>query len=84
MSKEHRNVCTALNYTEYFLNLASTITGRVHISGFASLIAICIGTASSTIIFKTCAITAGIKNYKSIINKKKNKHDKIVLLANSQ
>ena len=84
MSKEDRNVCTALNYTEHFLILASTITGCVHISGFASLIATFIGTASSAIIFKTCAITAGIKNYKSIIKKKKNKHDKIVLLANSE
>ena len=84
MSNEDRNVCTALNYTEQFLILASTITGCVQISGFASLIAIFIGTASSAIIFKTCAITAGIKNYKSIIKKKKNKHDKIVLLANSE
>ena len=73
MSKEHRNVCTALNYTEHFLILASTITGRVHISGFASLVVIFIGTASSVII-----------NYKSIIKKKKNKHDKMVLLANSE
>ena len=32
---------------------------------------------------KTCTIDAGIKKYKSIIKKKK-KHDKIVLLANSK
>ena len=31
-----------------------------------------------------CAITAGIKTYKSIIRKKKNKHDKIILLAKSK
>ena len=31
-----------------------------------------------------CAITAGIKKYKSIIKKKKEKHDKIVLLAKSK
>ena len=29
---------------------------------------------------KICAITAGIKKYKSIIKKKKKKYDKIVLL----
>ena len=28
-----------------------------------------------------CAITAGIKKYNSIINKKKKKHDKIVFLG---
>ena len=33
---------------------------------------------------KICAITAGIKKYKSIIKKKKTKHDKIVLLAKSK
>ena len=40
-----------------------------------------IGVTSSAIGLKLFAITAGIKKYKSIIKKKKNKHDKIVLLA---
>ena len=31
-----------------------------------------------------CVITAEMKKYKSIINKKKQKHDKIVLLANTK
>ena len=39
---------------------------------------------SSSLGLKICAIIAGIKNYKSIINKKKKKHDKIVLLAKSK
>ena len=38
----------------------------------------------SAIGLKICAIHAGIKKYKSIIKKKKKKHDKIVLLANSK
>ena len=38
---------------------------------------------SSAIGLKICAITAGIKKYKSIIKKKKQKHDKIVLLVKS-
>ena len=39
---------------------------------------------SSAIGLKICAITAGIKKYKSIIKEKKKKHDKIVLLAKSK
>ena len=45
---------------------------------------ISIGITSSAIELKICAITAGIKKYKSIIKKKKKKHDKIVLLAKSK
>ena len=33
---------------------------------------------------KICAITAEIKKYKSIIKKKKKRHDKIVLFARSK
>ena len=43
-----------------------------------------IGFTSSAIGLRIYAITAGIKNYKSIIKKKKEKHDKIVLLAQSK
>ena len=64
--------------------LASTITGCVSISAFASLVGILIGIKSSAIGFKICAITVGIKKYKSITTKKKKKHDKIVLLAKSK
>ena len=78
MSKKHKKVCTTLNYIEHFLILASTITGCISISAFASLIGILIGITSSAIGLKICAITAGIKKYKSIIKKKKKKHDKIV------
>ena len=59
------------------------ISGCILISSLASLVGIPIGIASSTIGIKICAITAGIKNYKSIIKKKK-KHDKIVLSAKSK
>ena len=48
------------------------------------MIGIPIGITSSAIGLKICAITAGIKKYKSIIKKKKKKHDKIVLLAKSK
>ena len=39
---------------------------------------------SSAIGIKICPMAAGIKNYKSIIKKKKKKHDKIVSLAKSK
>ena len=82
MSKKHKKVCTTLNYIEHFLILASTITGCISISAFASLLGIPIGNMSSAIGLKICEIAAGIKKYESIIKKKK--HDKIVLLAKSK
>ena len=63
---------------------SSAITGCVSLSAFASVFGIPIGITSSAIGLKICAITAAIKKYKSIINKKKKKHDKIVLLAKSK
>ena len=38
MSRKHKKVCTTLNYIEHSLILASTITGCISISAFASLI----------------------------------------------
>ena len=69
-SKNHKKVCTTLSYIEYFLILDSTITGCVSISTFASLVGIPIGITSSAIGLKKCAVTEGIKKYKSIIKKK--------------
>ena len=76
MSRKRKEVCTTLNYIELFLLLASTIT--------ASLLGIPIGIPSFTLGLKICAIAAGIKKHKSIIKKKKKKHDKIVLLAKTK
>ena len=82
MSKKRKKVCRVLNNIDHLLIAISTITGCVSISAFASLIGIPIEVTSSSIGLKICAITAGIKFYKSIIKKKKKKkHDKIVLLA---
>ena len=82
MSKKHKKICTILNYIEHFFVLASKMTGCVSISDSASLIDIAIGTTSSAIRLKICAITVGIKKYKSIIKKKK--HNKIVSLGKSK
>ena len=48
------------------------------------MLGIPIGIRSSAIGLKICAIAGVIKQYKSIIKKKKKKHDKIVLLAKSK
>ena len=51
---------------------------------FVSLVDIPAGITSSALGLKICVITAGIKKYKSIIKKKRKKHDRIILLAKSQ
>ena len=79
MSRKHKKVCTILNYIEHFLLLASTITGCISISAFASLPGIPRRITSSTIGLKIFAIAAKIKKYKSIIKKKKKKYDKMWL-----
>ena len=66
------------------LSLSSTITRCISVSAFASLVGIPIGITSSAIGLKNYAITAAIKKCKSMIKKKKNKHDKIVLLGKSK
>ena len=83
MNKKHKKVCRVLNYIEYSLILISTVTGCVSISAVASLAGTLIGITSSAVGLKICVLTAGIKKYKSIIKKKKKKHDKIALLAKS-
>ena len=48
------------------------------------LLVIFAGITNSAVGIKSCAITTGIKQYKSIKKKKKKKHDKIVLLGKDQ
>ena len=70
MSKKHKKVCRALHYTDHLLIATITITGRVSISAFASLV-VFLRIASSTIGLKIIVITAGIKTCKSIIKKRR-------------
>ena len=85
LTKQNKNVCQTLNYIEHFFNLTFTVTGCISISAFASFLGISIGIRIHRIlVLKISAITAGIKNYKSITKKKKKKHDKIVLLAKNK
>ena len=84
MSKRHEKVCMTINYFESFLILASTVTGCISVSSFASVVGIPIRIMSSAVELRTCAITTGIKKYESIIKEKKKKHDKIVLLGKAK
>ena len=63
------------------LILVSIVTGCASFSAFGSLVSVPVGVASFVVRLKICSITAGIRNYKSIIKKEKKKHDKIVLLG---
>ena len=51
---------------------------------FTSLVVVPAGNASSAVRLKVCAITAGIKKYKSIIKKKRKKLDAKVLLGKAK
>ena len=79
MSEKCKKTCKYLNYVEHLLILVSTVTGFVLISAFPSLVCVAVGITTSTVGIKICRITAGIKKYKSILKKKKKKHDKTVL-----
>ena len=84
MSKKHIKVCRVLNYIEHLLVLVSAVTGCVSISTFASLVGILVGICEFCSRIKKCVITAGIKNHKPLIKKKKKKHYETVLLAKSK
>ena len=60
ISEKHKMICTTLNYIEHFLVVASTITGYVSISAFASLIGITMQIESSVIKINICTKTPGI------------------------
>ena len=74
MIEKYKKTCKQQKYVEYLLIFISTITDGVSISAFASLVC-------DT---QICAITAGIKKYESIIQKKKKQHDEIALLGKSK
>ena len=80
MTEKHKKVCSAFNYWKHFLVFAFAVIGCVLISAFALLVGVSVDNASSAVGRKICAITSGIKKYKSIIKKKKKNHHEIVLL----
>ena len=80
MRGRHKNACRALNYLENFV-FVSPISGCVSISAFAPLPSAPADTASSAVEINIFAIIAGIKKDKSVIKKKRKKHDKINSVA---
>ena len=84
LGKKHKRVCKILNYTKHLSILASTVTGHVFISAFASLIRISVGIASSVATIKICIINAKVKKHQSIIRAKKKKQNKIALLGKTK
>ena len=84
MSKNHKKVCMTLNFMEILLILLSAISGFLSIPAYALLLDIPIGVSSYVVVLKTRAIAPRIKRNKSTIKKKRQKHDKIVLLAKTK
>ena len=82
MNKKHKKICTTLNRIEQLSILASAVTGCVLVSALASLLSFPIGITYTAVGLKIYKITVEVENHKSIIRKKRKKHDKIVLLAN--
>ena len=82
LTSEKYKTCKYVNYVEHLLILTSTITDSIASSAFASLVCVPVGIPSSSLGLKICAITAGIKSYKSIkLKKRKKKSNKIMLLG---
>ena len=71
MSEKYNKTCKYLNYVEHLLILDSTVNGCISVSAFASLVAIPVAITISAEGLKTSVITAGMKEYKSIIKKKR-------------
>ena len=84
MNEKYKKVRRDLNYFEHFLVIVFALSGCVSVSAFASLVGFPEDIASSAVGLKICAITAGIKKFKSIIKEKRKKHDKIVSLAKTK
>ena len=63
MNEKHKKVCTAFNYFKHFLTFTSAVSGCVSIFAFATLFVIPLGTGSSAVGLRICAITAGIKRF---------------------
>ena len=82
MSNKNKKVCATLNYIDHFPTLVFTVAICISISGFSSIVNISKRIMTSIVGLSICAIIAGIKKYKSIIKKKKTKHNEIACWKN--
>ena len=62
LNNKHKKSCATLNYIEHFVILASTVTGSILTSAFASSRGFSIGITSPVIGLKICAISAAVKS----------------------
>ena len=77
-------MCRILNYFEHLLIFISAVGGCVSIFAFTSLVGFLVGITSFVAGLKICTLTAGNKKYQSIIKRKKQNHDNIMLLARTK
>ena len=87
IGEKYKTGCRVLDYFQHFLIFISALRGWVwiytfYIIHFASLVGIVVGIISSTLELKVCALFTGIRNYKSVVKRKKQDH--IVLLVKSK
>ena len=80
----HIKVCWVLNQFDHCLIFGSAFSVCFSISAFASLAGISMNIMSPAVELKICAITARIKNYVSIIKKKRKTRGKIVFLTETK
>ena len=73
MSRKHGKICATLNYIEYLIILASTVTRCASISIFLFLVGIPVGIVSFALGLKNYVITTWIKKYKSMIKNNRRK-----------
>ena len=71
ISEKHKKTCEYLNFVEHLLIQVLAMTGYVSNSAFISSVAIPLGISSSRLGLSICPITAGIKQHKSIIKKRR-------------
>ena len=73
----------ALDTLDLKPTFVSVVAGCLFIFDFAWLVGISIGVTSSAVKLKMYEIIAGIKDSKSIIKKKKKKHDLLALIGSA-
>ena len=81
LSNKNKKICTTLKCIGHFVTLVFAATICICISAFGFFVDNSKGIMTSTIGLNICAIIGRIKKYKSIIKKKKKRHDEISLLA---
>ena len=83
-SKNLNKYVTAFNYIDKILNVLSAKSGGVLIISFTSIIGASVGITSASFTLILSIATGIVKKLLNIARKKKEKHDKILMLAKSK